>query len=75
MLLNAGLGSDITNRAGKIIFNIGIFGNNLLNVAYQDNMSRLKYFEEYPNDPRGHLGIFNMGRNIGIKLSVPFGVK
>jgi len=74
-LLNAGIGTDITNRAGKTIFNIGIFGDNLTNVAYQDNMSRLKYFEDYPTDPRGHLGIYNMGRNIGMKLSIPFEVK
>jgi iron complex outermembrane receptor protein len=75
MLLNAGLGSDITNHAGKTIFNIGVFGNNLLNVAYQDNLSRLKYFEGYPSDPRGHLGIYNMGRNVGVKISVPIGVR
>ena len=74
-LFNAGIGSDITNHAGKVLFNIGIFGNNLLDVAYQDNMSRLKYFEFYPNDPRGHSGIYNMGRNVGIKLIVPFDVK
>jgi iron complex outermembrane receptor protein len=74
VLLNAGLGSDITNRKGKALFNIGIFGNNLANVAYQDNMSRLKYFEEYPTDPRGHLGIYNMGRNVGVKLSIPINV-
>lgn len=75
VLLNAGIGSDFTNRKGKSMFNIGIFGNNLANVAFQDNMSRLKYFEEYPTDPRGHLGIYNMGRNVGIKLSVPINVK
>ncbi len=74
-LINAGFGSDITNRAGKKMFNLSIFGNNLFNVAYQDPLSRLKYFEEYPNDPRGHSGIYNMGRNIGIKISVPFSVK
>jgi len=75
VLINAGLGSDITNHKGKAIFNIGVFGNNLANVAYQDNMSRLKYFEEYPTDPRGHYGIYNMGRNFGLKLSVPLDVK
>ena len=74
-LFNAGIGSDITSHAGKILFNISLFGNNLFDVAYQDHLSRPKYFEEYPNDPRGHLGIYNMGRNIGIKLTVPFGVK
>ena len=74
-LINAGFGSDVVNRSGKTMFNLSIFGNNLFNVAYQDPLSRLKYFEEYPNDPRGHSGIYNMGRNIGIKLSVPFTVK
>jgi len=75
VLINAGIGSDITNRSGKTIFNIGIFGDNLFNVAYQDHLSRLKYFEPYPNDPRGNLGIYNMGRNIGVKLSIPLDLK
>ena len=66
-LFNAGFGSDITNHSGKTMFNISVFGNNLTDVAYQDHLSRLKYF--------GPNGIYNMGRNIGIKLSVPFSVK
>ena len=74
-LVNMGAGTDITDKKGKVLFNIGLFGNNLFDVAYQDHLSRLKYFEEYPADPRGHSGIYNMGRNIGIKLLVPFGVK
>jgi iron complex outermembrane recepter protein len=74
-LLNAGIGTDITNRSGKVLINVGVFGNNLLDVAYQDHLSRLKYFEPYPNDPRGHSGIYNMGRNAGIKISVPINVK
>lgn len=75
VLFNAGLGSDITNKKGAVLFNVGLFGNNLFNTAYQDHLSRLKYFEPYPNDPRAYHGIYNMGRNIGIKLSVPFTVK
>lgn len=74
-LFNAGLGSDITGHSGKTLFNISVFGNNLFDVAYQDHLSRPKYFEQYPSDPRGRSGIYNMGRNIGLKLSVPFGVK
>ncbi len=74
-LVNLGAGTDITDKKGKVLFNIGLFGNNLFDVAYQDHLSRLKYFEEYPADPRGHSGIYNMGRNIGIKLLVPFGVR
>ncbi len=74
-LINAGFGSDVASRAGKTMFNISVFGNNLFNVTYQDPLSRLKYFEPYPNDPRGHSGIYNMGRNVGIKVSVPISVK
>ena len=66
-LCNVGIGSDIRSHAGKTIFNLSLFGNNLFNVAYQDHLSRLKYF--------GPTGIYNMGRNVGVKLSVPFGVK
>ena len=70
-LFNAGLGAGITNKKGNTIVNIYFFGNNLFDVAYQDHLSRLKYFEPYPTDPRGHLGIYNMGRNFSVKLDVP----
>jgi iron complex outermembrane receptor protein len=46
-------------------------GNNLFDVAYQDHLSRLKYFEPYPGSPVGHPGIYNMGRNFSIKIDVP----
>ena len=70
-LFNAGMGAGITNKKGNTILNIYLFGNNLFNTAYQDHLSRLKYFEPYPNDPRGHPGIYNMGRNLSIKIDVP----
>lgn len=73
MLYNAGIGADITNRHGKVLFNINILGNNITDVAYQSHLSRLKYFEEYPNNPSGRNGIYNMGRNISFKLTVPLG--
>ena len=66
-LINAGIGSDITGLSGKKIFNLSVFVNNLTNAAYLDHLSRLKYF--------GPNGIYNMGRNVGIKLSVPLNVK
>ncbi|HTS43811.1 MAG TPA: TonB-dependent receptor [Puia sp.] len=70
-LFNAGIGAGIANGKGKTIFNLYIMGNNLFNVAYQDHLSRLKYFEFYSSSPNGHLGIYNMGRNIQFKLDVP----
>lgn len=71
-LVNAGIGADICNRKGNPIFNFSLMGNNLFDIAYQSHMSRLKYFEDYPGDPRGHSGIYDMGRNISFKISVPF---
>lgn len=46
--------------------------NNLFDAAYQSNLSRLKYFEYYSQSPNGHRGIYNMGRNVCIKLIFTF---
>lgn len=74
-LLNAGFGTDILNKKGKPFMNISFLGNNLLDVAYQSNMSRLKYFEPYPGNFTGHDGIYNMGRNFSIRVNVPLRFK
>lgn len=70
-LFNAGAGADILNRKGKVVLSVNILANNITNVAYQSHLSRLKYFEQYPTNPTGHSGIYNMGRNISFKLTVP----
>jgi iron complex outermembrane receptor protein len=70
-LYNAGVGADIINRNGKVLLTINILGNNITDVTYQSHMSRLKYFEEYPNNSTGRSGIYNMGRNISFRLTVP----
>jgi iron complex outermembrane receptor protein len=75
ILYSAGAGADITNSHGKVLVSINILGNNITDVAYQSHLSRLKYFEEYPNNPSGRSGIYNMGRNIGFKLTVPLNLK
>lgn len=74
-LLNAGFGSDILNKKGKPMFTISFLGNNLLNVAYQSGLNRLKYFEPYPNNFTGHDGIYNMGRNFSLRINVPLNFK
>jgi iron complex outermembrane receptor protein len=71
-LLGAGIGTDIINKSSKVLFSIAVSANNLTNAAYQSHLSRLKYFEQYPNNPTGRSGIYNMGRNISFKLIVPF---
>jgi iron complex outermembrane receptor protein len=74
-LINAGFGTTITTRAGSTLFRISVQGNNLGDVAYQSHLSRLKYFEPYPGNTSGHSGIYNMGRNISVKLIIPFNVQ
>jgi iron complex outermembrane receptor protein len=44
----------------------------VLNTAYQAHLNRLKYFEYYTASPTGRLGIYNPGRNVGLKVVVPF---
>jgi iron complex outermembrane receptor protein len=46
--------------------------NNVFNTAYQSHLSRLQYFEYYTLSTSGRYGIYNMGRNLCIKLIVPF---
>ena len=70
-LFNAGFGGDITNRKGNTVLTFSFIGNNLFDVAYQSHLNRLKYFEDYPGDPRPYHGIYNMGRNFSLKLNVP----
>jgi iron complex outermembrane receptor protein len=71
VLLNAGVAAGFTNKKGKTIMRLTVLGDNLTNKAYQDNLSRLKYFEFYPNNWSGHSGIYNMGINVEFKLNFP----
>lgn len=70
-LFNAGVGGSFTNKAGKTFVSVYLMGNNLFNTGYQDHLNRLKYFEKYPGNPTGRDGIYNMGRNIALKLDFP----
>ncbi|MDE3145520.1 MAG: TonB-dependent receptor [Bacteroidota bacterium] len=71
-LLNAGLSTDIFSK-NKNICTIYFSCNNLTDVAYQSNMSRLKYSDI--NNVTGRIGVFNMGRNFSFKLIVPINIK
>jgi iron complex outermembrane recepter protein len=72
VLLNAGIGGDITSK-NKTIVSIHIGALNLTDVAYQSHLSRLKYTAE--NLVTGRRGVFNTGRNFSIKLNIPFSFK
>lgn len=67
-LLNASMGTDVKCK-GKKIFSIYLTGDNLTNRAYQNHLSRLKYAGLNP--VTGREGVYNMGRNFGIKVVAP----
>lgn len=74
ILFDAGIGTDICTKKEVTLFTLGIFVTNLTDVAYQSNMSRLKYFDNYPNNGTGRSGIYSMGRNISFKLTIPLNI-
>jgi iron complex outermembrane receptor protein len=71
-LVNMGMGTDVVSNR-RTLCSLYLSLNNLTDVAYQSHLSRLKYTAE--NMATGRMGIFNMGRNISLKLLVPLGFK
>ncbi len=67
-LLNLGVGADICSKT-HTLFSLYIYASNITNAAYQSNMSRLKYTDL--NTVTGRIGVYEMGRDYGIKLLVP----
>ncbi|WP_291907935.1 TonB-dependent receptor [Chitinophaga sp. CB10] len=72
-LLNAGFGSDFVNKKNRTLFSLHFAVNNITDVAYQSNLSRLKYADVNP--VTGRAGVFNMGRNFSVKLAIPIDFK
>ena len=71
-LFNVGIGTEIHSKK-RTVCAVYLVGNNLADVAYQSNMSRLKYTDT--NNVTGRTGVYNMGRNISFKLSIPIECK
>lgn len=69
-LFNASAGGNFVNKKNKTVFSLYVMANNIFDIAYWDHLSRLKYFTSYPADSREH-GIYNMGRNIAVKIDFP----
>jgi iron complex outermembrane receptor protein len=67
-LLSLSAGTDL-NIHQKKVAELYISAENLLNTAYQNHLSRLKYFDV--NNATGRQGVYNMGRNIVMKVIVP----
>ena len=67
-LLSLSAGTDIQIK-GKKIAEFYITTDNLLDKAYQNHLSRLKYADM--NVVTGRRGVYNIGRNITFKLVIP----
>ena len=67
-LLSLSAGTDIQLK-GRKLAELYIVADNLLDKAYQNHLSRLKYADE--NVISGRRGVFNMGRNVTFKIVVP----
>ena len=61
-LLNASVGTNI-KWTNQLIF-LSLQANNLLNETYIDHLSTLK-----------DMGYYNMGRNVSLSITIPFGLK
>ena len=72
-LCNAGLGTDVADAKGRTLFSVFLTANNLFGVGYQSHLSRLKYADV--NYASGQRGVFNMGRNVSVKVVVPLGFR
>lgn len=67
-LISLSAGTDL-NIHKKKVAELYITADNLLNCAYQNHLSRLKYCDV--NNATGRQGVFNMGRNIVFKAIIP----
>ncbi|MFC7666923.1 TonB-dependent receptor domain-containing protein [Hymenobacter humi] len=71
-LLGLGAGTTYSSRAGRPVAQLFVQVDNVFDTAYQAHLNRLKYFEYYQTDPNARTGIYNPGRNMSLKVVVPF---
>ncbi|GAA4356243.1 TonB-dependent receptor [Hymenobacter saemangeumensis] len=71
-LLGLGAGTTWTSATGQPLLQLFVQVDNVLDTAYQAHLNRLKYFEYYAGSPNGRSGIYNPGRNVSVKVVVPF---
>jgi iron complex outermembrane receptor protein len=67
-LISAGAGAEFEFKKGKKVMGLYISGENLADTDYQSHLSRLKYAPVNPLT--GNMGIYNIGRNISIKMTL-----
>ncbi len=67
-LINLSTGFSLINIKGRDWCKFFISANNIFNLPYQSHQNRLKYFEYYNRQPNENSGIYNMGRNLSMKI-------
>ena len=72
-LLNMGIGTEVYSKKNQQLFGIYFTASNITDVSYQSHLSRLKYAAE--NLATGRKGVFNVGRNFGVKINIPLSFK
>ncbi|MBT9394956.1 TonB-dependent receptor [Hymenobacter sp. NST-14] len=72
LLTGLGAGTSLRTATGRPLAQLVLQADNLFDVAYQAHLNRLKYFEYYRASPTGRTGIYNPGRNLSVKVVVPF---
>ena len=71
-LMNLSVGTDLVIRKKKVA-ELYVTADNLFNRAYQNHLSRLKYTDI--NVATGRMGVYNMGRNVVMKVVVPIEIR
>ncbi|GAA3923896.1 TonB-dependent receptor [Hymenobacter algoricola] len=72
-LFNLGAGTTLTaGPQQREWLQLFVQLDNVLNTSYQSHLNRLKYFEYFAASPTGRSGIYNMGRNLSVKVILPF---
>lgn len=78
-LVNAGMGTDFVNaKTRNVVCSFYLNCTNLTNIAYADHLNLAQYFYSQNGNPvtvtNQRQGVFNMGRDISLKVVFPFGV-
>jgi iron complex outermembrane receptor protein len=77
-LVDAGLGTQLVNRrSGRAVCSFYLNCTNLTNIAYADHLNLAQYFYAQNGSlvtvTNQRQGVFNMGRDISLKVVFPFG--
>lgn len=73
-LMNAGAGTDILKQ-GRKVCSLYLTVNNIANLSYMDYMSRFKYYNTNFANGVDRSGVYNMGRNVSVKVLIPLDFK